>query len=274
MTSKKQLLDPIGIMCKFISINFMEANTKVSIKDHKLNIQGPNKIQGLLRYIQGDGKEDISEIFLVIYRIIKWYIIPSNELLAHNSQKQNKYNANSIDTDEYRVDIRNSDVNILNDQDTESNDNIVSSIILTDDNIKFYNIIRQLAIYMCDGMETLQTTYATGNVIFALQYYINLLRDALNNNYSDAKLPTIVMDHEKKSRNFLDYDKIRKLWDATKINRLYELYEKCFVLKLQNNADDRKINDTLIAGYLEAINKLLDVTDEQFRSLIYYSNSG
>lgn len=274
---KRQLLDPLQLMLRLITLNFHDLNTKISIKDHRMNIQEPTNLQGFVRFFYKDGREDISELFLVVYRIIKWYILPSNEMLQleANKKKNEKSAFDSPDNSTYAVNIKNSDVNLFDFSDDSQEDPFVTSIILSDENIKFYKIIRELVKYMCLGMERLQKTYASGNVIFSLQCYINLLNDALNGQYSDKKLPAFIMEEERKQKNFLDYDKIRKLWDSNKINRLYDLYDKCFTLMNEDGPDDEKrVNETLVAGYLEAINKLLDVTDEEFRKLIYLSNTG
>lgn len=71
-----QLLDPLGSLCKLIALNFNEINTKISIHKHSLQLDPPNNYQFVFRYINGDGRENISEIFYVIVRVIKWYLIP------------------------------------------------------------------------------------------------------------------------------------------------------------------------------------------------------
>jgi len=74
MSVKTQLLDPLGTLCKLVSLNFSELNTKISIHNHVLSIQKPYNYQFLLRIINGDSKENISELFYVIVRVVKWYL--------------------------------------------------------------------------------------------------------------------------------------------------------------------------------------------------------
>ena len=80
MSVKKQLLDPLGTLCKLVALNFNEKNTKISIRDHILIVQRPNGYQFLIRWCNGDGRENISELYYVIIRLIKWYmIIPKDQ---------------------------------------------------------------------------------------------------------------------------------------------------------------------------------------------------
>ena len=65
MSVKKQLLDPLGTLCKLISLSFSEINTKISIQNHVLSIQKPYNYQFVLRMINGDGRENISELFYI-----------------------------------------------------------------------------------------------------------------------------------------------------------------------------------------------------------------
>lgn len=81
MTTKRQILDPLGTMCKLVSLIFYEIKTKISIQNHIIHICKPDKYhyQSVTRFINGDGKENISELYYVIIRLIKWYILPSEE---------------------------------------------------------------------------------------------------------------------------------------------------------------------------------------------------
>ena len=64
--SNKQLLDPLGTMCKIVALNFNDMNTKISIHDHILTLQEPNKLQAIYRYINGDGRENTSELYFAL----------------------------------------------------------------------------------------------------------------------------------------------------------------------------------------------------------------
>jgi hypothetical protein len=79
MNMKKQLLDPLGTMCKLVSLNFTKKKTKIGIHDHILILQKPDSYQWLIRLYYGDGKENISELYHAIIRVVRWYLVPENK---------------------------------------------------------------------------------------------------------------------------------------------------------------------------------------------------
>ena len=228
MSIKKQLLDPLGTLCKIITLNFNELNTKLSIHNHILSVQKPKNFQFVYRMINGDGRENISELFYIIYRIIKWYLI---FIVSEGDEEENWYIiANSYE-------------------------------------------IKRLIKYGCIALRKLQETYEYGNVVLAIQYYINILEDALNNNFNDNKFPVNVMLKEQELENLLDYNKLKNFWDHKKLKRICELYDQCFCVY---NDDEVVINEkiALIDGYLQSINSMLEMNDTEFQKLIYNSNKG
>src|SRR5688572_5799720 len=78
MSSKKQLIDPLGAICRLILLNFKTIGTKIRIKNHAVILQDPSYTQGTTRFLSGDGREDISELLISIVRMIKWYVIPAS----------------------------------------------------------------------------------------------------------------------------------------------------------------------------------------------------
>lgn len=97
MSFKKQLLDPLGTLCKLAALNFTEIKTKISIHDHVISLHGPNKWQGAVRFYNGDGKENVSELLNAFVRIIEWYLPQSSDVFCDESPGSNW------------MDIRNSD---------------------------------------------------------------------------------------------------------------------------------------------------------------------
>jgi hypothetical protein len=137
---------------------------------------------------------------------------------------------------------------------------------------KFWECLEKMCNFLCVAFDKLQHTYYTGpiptNVVTTIQYYINLLQDSLNGNYNNNKLPKCL--NESENKNFFDYDKIKVLWNGDKLKQICDLYEKCFE-KL--NSTDRTKEDQ-IEGYMQAVDKLLSIHDNQFRELICFSNEG
>lgn len=228
MSIKTQLLDPLGSFCKLIALNFSEHNTKISIHNHVLTLQRPDTLQFLVRMVNGDGKENVSELFYIIVRIIKWYLLADQD-----------------------------------DNDTQKN---WVEIVRSDE------IIR-LVQYMCSALRKLQETYEYGNVILAIQFYINILEDAISNHYNDNKLPSYIIKKENEYANLLDYDKLRNFWEYKKLKRICELYDSCFIVYNDNELSDTE-KEAHIDGSLKTVGAILEITDNEFQKLIQNSNRG
>lgn len=80
MDMQKQLLDPIGTVCKLISLNFNKIKTKISIHNHILTLQEPNGYQPFIRLVNGDERNNISELYYAIIRLIQWYVIEDEDM--------------------------------------------------------------------------------------------------------------------------------------------------------------------------------------------------
>jgi hypothetical protein len=229
---KGQLLDPLGTLCKLVSLCFYKVNTKLSIHNHVLILQQPTQMQFILRYCNGDARENISELYFVIIRIVKWY----------------------FDIDQSELD---KDINIEN----EANWKAISQSIE----------LKTLVKYTCMSFEKLQKTYHSGNTVLALQFYINLLKDAIDGHaYLNEKLPkNFINEHD----SLIDFDKLRNLWDIRRLNRICKIYDSCFEVYNDPNITENE-RENLIDGYLKSINSFLEITDNDFQMLVTNSTKG
>lgn len=231
MSDHKQLLDPIGTMCKLVALNFCDNNTKISIHNHVITFQEPDKLQWFVRSCYGDGRENISELYYVIIKLILWFLVDDDSIISDNSMNNNSK-------------IRQSDE------------------------------IKRMVGYLCDAFSKLQSlTYQYGNVTLALQYYINLLTDALDDKFTDHLLPKHLKYQDKISDNLLDLEKLKNLWELKDIKRICELYDNCFSL-LSSDDEDNDSKQSLIQSYLKSIDSILKITDEKFQKLIKNNNNG
>jgi len=226
MSAKNQLLDPLGAICKLISLNFSGPNTKISIHNHILTIQRPYSYQSVMRMINGDGRENISEIFYVIVRIVKWYLSSTDN-----------------DKDENWCQIAKSEE------------------------------IKRLTKYACSALRKLQKTYEYGNVVLSIQFYINILEDAINESYNDNKLPSYILEKELEFENLIDYEKLKNFWDIKKIERICKLYDQCFGVFGDDDLQETE-KEAYIDGYLKSINSILELADSDFQKLIQNSMKG
>lgn len=215
-----QLLDPLGTICKLVSLNFSKESTKISIKNHVLNVQQPSGYQCIVRMYNGDDRENISELYYVIIRVLSWYVIKPG-----------------------------------------------------DNGLQCSESLRKILKYLCKGLKRLQETYKYGNVVLSIQFYINIINDALNGNFSKRKLPKYILNKNQEYKNLLDYEKIKNLWSDKKLSEVCELYDKCFeVAKDENKTRNEK--NLFINSYLSSIYLILKANDEDFLELIDNSNNG
>jgi hypothetical protein len=271
--SKRQLLDPVGSMCRLISLNFKQLETKIGVYNHAIILMEPSNYQWLIRKCYGFDKDDISELFDVVIRIIQWYMIP----LYHSVYKKGQDKANSDEN----ITIKSNDPNFKH-NDFGNNDDItetlfddpsddMESVIENENPKEYFECMTRLIKYLCKCFETLQKTYSSGNVVMSLQFYINLLQDSIEGKFDESKLPKCLIEREKEARNLLDYKKIKILWDFKKVKEVCELYDRCVFVHIDVHDSDKLPK---IEGYLLAVDKFLSLREESFRALIQSSNSG
>jgi hypothetical protein len=288
MSRKNQLLDPIGTMCKLVGLNFAEFQTKVKIKDHVLSLDKPNDVQFITRWYYGDGREDISELYYVVTRIIKWYLVRDKSMISPETEEfdlsLNSEDMENLDLDYDGLEI-NFDIDLDGDDDDVDNNNddrqkISDKINRTFEktSVKIRSILgsNELKIminYLCKSLSKLQKTYKFGNVVFTLQYFINLLQGALEGRFNESKLPKYITDAEKSNENLIDYGKMKSIWKLKDLKTICRLYDECF----QVQADKELIHEvkhSLIKGHLKTINRILKITDNKFQKLILNSKRG
>lgn len=248
MSTKKQLLDPLGSMCKLIALKFKKLNTKISIIDHVITLDEPNKIlgvelQGAKRWWYSQEQEDIQELYYVVVRLIKWYVISE----GHNDDPSEDHSEDPIENN-------------------------------GEDDISKSEELPMMIEYLCVALSKLQKTYKSGLVIFALQFFINLLREALEGNLTlekleERRLPMLILENEKEYDNLIDYDKLKKLWKLGTLKKICELYNDCFKVKYDKDIP-KKTKKALIEGYLTGITSTLDIIDKDFQLLISNSTKG
>jgi hypothetical protein len=78
-------------MCKLISLNFTSKYTKISIQDHVITLQEPTEYQWAVRLWNGDGKENVSELYYVIIRLINWFIIIKEDYVTKQLNEDKNY---------------------------------------------------------------------------------------------------------------------------------------------------------------------------------------
>jgi DNA polymerase/3'-5' exonuclease PolX len=132
-----------------------------------------------------------------------------------------------------------------------------------DNSEECYEALKTIAQYMIEGIEELQKTYEFGNAVFALQYYKELLQAGINESYNQEMLPKHLKDFT--SQNFLDNDKIKKLWKNDDIINIAKLFKLCF--------ESDKKTPSSIKAYRAAIESMLNDRDNIFKQMISSTNN-
>lgn len=231
MTSKKQPIDPICALCRIVSLNFKDIQTKIGINGHAINIQVPSNVQSLMRIYYGDNREDVFELFYLITHLIAWFLVPT-------------YNRRRLDE--------------LRDEQHGEEDEHPQPIRKNIDD-RFVVELKKMLVYMCDGLSRLQDTYKNGNVVLALQYYILLLKDGLAGDFTLDRLPKCLLEDLDIDTNMKT--KIVGMWNYERLHIVCDLYDNCFS-ELKKNLNKKT---DIIDGYLLSIDNILSVYEREFK---------
>lgn len=74
------ILEPLQVLITLAILGFCPVGTKISISQNTLYLHKPTLVQGLLRWWEGDSKDDLYYLFHAIRRFYKWYKNTDNEI--------------------------------------------------------------------------------------------------------------------------------------------------------------------------------------------------
>ena len=67
------ILEPLQVMTQLAILSYSPIGTKVSVSDNILQLHKPHFFQGVYRWYNSDGKDDLYYLFHAIRRYYKWY---------------------------------------------------------------------------------------------------------------------------------------------------------------------------------------------------------
>lgn len=67
------IIDPFSCLVKLSLIKYLDEGTKISINQNRLHFSTPSYVQGLIRFMYGDNREDLHNILLPIQKCVEWY---------------------------------------------------------------------------------------------------------------------------------------------------------------------------------------------------------
>tara|TARA_Y100000816_G_scaffold209015_1_gene154819 strand:+ start:496 stop:1152 length:657 start_codon:yes stop_codon:yes gene_type:complete len=74
------ILEPLQVLITLAILGYCPIGTKISISQNTLYLHKPTLVQGLLRWWEGDSKDDLYYLFHAIRRFYKWYKNTDNEI--------------------------------------------------------------------------------------------------------------------------------------------------------------------------------------------------
>jgi hypothetical protein len=72
------IIDPFSCLVKLSLIRYLDEGTKISIYQNRLNFNTPSYVQGIVRFMYGDNREDLHNILLPIQKCVEWYYDEKN----------------------------------------------------------------------------------------------------------------------------------------------------------------------------------------------------
>ncbi len=67
------IIDPFSCLVKLSLLRFLDSGTKISISQNRLYFNPPTYIQGIVRFIYGDNREHLHNLYLPIQKCVEWY---------------------------------------------------------------------------------------------------------------------------------------------------------------------------------------------------------
>ncbi len=67
------IIDPFSCLVKLSLLRFLESGTKISINNNRLFFNSPTYIQGIVRFLYGDNREHLHNLYLPIQKCVEWF---------------------------------------------------------------------------------------------------------------------------------------------------------------------------------------------------------
>ena len=67
------IIDPFSCLVKLSLLRFLEQGTKISIYQNRIHFNSPSYIQGFIRFMYGDNREHLHNLYLPIQKCVEWF---------------------------------------------------------------------------------------------------------------------------------------------------------------------------------------------------------
>jgi hypothetical protein len=72
-TEHNVIIDPFSCLIKLSLLRFLDSGTKISINQNSLCFNSPTYIQGIVRFMYGDNREHLHNLYLPIQKCVEWF---------------------------------------------------------------------------------------------------------------------------------------------------------------------------------------------------------
>ena len=72
-TEHNVIIDPFSCLIKLSLLRFLDPGTKISINNNRLFFNSPTYIQGIVRFVYGDNREHLHNLYLPIQKCVEWF---------------------------------------------------------------------------------------------------------------------------------------------------------------------------------------------------------
>jgi len=72
-TEHNVIIDPFSCLVKLSLLRFRDSGTKISINNNRLYFNSPTYVQGIVRFLYGDNREHLHNLYLPIQKCVEWF---------------------------------------------------------------------------------------------------------------------------------------------------------------------------------------------------------
>ena len=80
---KNIIIDPFSCLTKLALMSYLNDGTKISINNNQIYFNDPHYNQGVVRFIYGDNREDLHNLFIPIQKAKEWFFNENDENIVY-----------------------------------------------------------------------------------------------------------------------------------------------------------------------------------------------
>ena len=77
------IIDPFSCLVKLSLLKYLDSGTKISIYQNRIHFNSPSYIQGFIRFMYGDNREHLHNLYLPIQKSVEWFWDEKNEDMTY-----------------------------------------------------------------------------------------------------------------------------------------------------------------------------------------------